>query len=696
VKVQLSWLRELVDVPGTAEEIAATMSVRGFAVEGIQPVASDAITNSVTGSDPVSDAVLDFEITANRPDCMSILGMAREVATAYNVPLKLGGGNEQPQARSPEAEARSPRIDVIIENPELGPRYVGAVADVAVGPSPGWMQQRLEAAGIRPISNIVDITNYVLLELGQPMHAFDHATLAGAEIRVRNARPGERLRTLDGQVRELSPEMLVIADAERATAIAGVMGGADSEVTGSTNTVVFESACFDPLSVRRTSRKLALKTEASMRFERGADINMPAQAMERALALLEQIGAGRGRGTLVDRYPNRRDATSLRLRREKIRGLLGVDIPDADTVRILGNLGFGLFPNPEGWDVTVPTRRVDVQREVDLIEEIARHHGLDQLPVTFPALTAAPPPSDPRVAQTRHLRGVLTAAGFYEAVTFGFVSQAAAAPFASEGDLVPIANPLSENFAVLRPSALPGLIDAVAHNRRREQRDIRLFEIGNRFSRTAGEGRALACAWTGTGGTEHWSSGNRDVDFFDIKGVVQRVSEALRVETRTEPQRESWLVPGRSAAIITDSTRIGVLGQLAPSVAERHGVPASEPVYVAEIDLDRAEQASRGRTLTIEPLPRYPSVTRDISILVDDTLAASVVRETVRKAAPGTLVRVREFDRYQGKGIPEGRVSLSLRLTFRSPDRTLTDAEVQSAMDAVLAALKERHSAIQR
>ena len=683
MKVQLSWLREFLDVPGTAEDIAATMSVRGFAVEGIEPFEG-------------GDAILDFEITANRPDCMSILGMAREVATAYNLPLKPAGGNGQPQARSPEPEARSPKLDVVIENADLGPRYVGAVADVTMGPSPDWMQRRLQAAGIRPISNIVDITNYVLLELGQPMHAFDYATLAGAEIRVRNARRGEKLRTLDGQVRELAPEMLVIADAERATAIAGVMGGADSEVTQATKTIVFESAYFNPLSVRRTSKKLGLKTEASMRFERGADVNMPAQAMARALALLEQVAAGRGRGPIVDRYPNRRNASSVRLRREKIRGLLGLDIADAETVRILDRLGFGLLPIQDGWEVSVPTRRVDVQREVDLIEEIARHHGLDQLPVTFPALTAAPPPSDPRIGHARHLRGVLTAAGFYEAVTFGFVSEAAAAPFAPDGDLVPIANPLSENFAVLRPSALPGLIDAVAHNRRREQRDIRLFEIGNRFSRSAGEGRALACVWTGSGGAEHWSGGSRDVDFFDMKGVVQRISEALRVATRTEAQRETWLVPGRSAAIMTDGTRIGVLGQLAANVAERHGVPASEPVYVAEIDLDRAEQASRGHALTIEPLPRYPSVTRDISILVDDALAASVVRETVRQAAPDTLVRIREFDRYQGKGVPEGRVSLSLRLTFRSPDRTLTDTEVQSAMDAVLAALKERHSAVQR
>ena len=259
------------------------------------------------------------------------------------------------------------------------------------------------AAGVRPISNIVDITNYVLLELGQPMHAFDLAKIAGAQICVRTAKPGETLRTLDGQVRELSPEMLVIADAERPVAVAGVMGGADSEVTAATTTIVLESAYFNPLSVRRTSRKLGLKTEASMRFERGADPRLPITAMERACALLEMIGAGRARGTVVDRYPARIEPTVLRLRRARIEGLLGVSVPDADIHRILESLGFALREAADGWDVTVPTRRVDVVREVDLIEEIARHYGFDRLPVTFPALTSAPPPVDPRITRARHL-----------------------------------------------------------------------------------------------------------------------------------------------------------------------------------------------------------------------------------------------------------------------------------------------------
>lgn len=699
MRILVSWLRDFVDVPGSPEEIARTMSVRGFAVEGIERIGAD-------------DGALDFEVTANRPDCMSVMGMAREVATAYGLQVRRPAVGFEKLGLVSLKSVETGDIDVVIENPDLCPRYAGAVADVTVGRSPDWMQARLHAAGIRPISNIVDVTNYVLVEMGHPMHAFDLSTLAGAQIRVRTARPGEVLRTLDGQRRELSPDMLVIADAERATALAGVMGGAESEVTDRTTAIVLESAYFNARSVRRTSKALGLKTEASMRFERGADPRLPVTAMERAAALLELIGAGKARGTVVDRYPTRVEPGVLRLRRAKITGLLGAAIPDADVKRILDSLGFALREAPDpstalgaspstalgagAWDVTVPTRRVDVLREVDLIEEVARHYGFDRLPVTFPPLVAPPPPVDPRITRARQVRAVLTAAGFSEAVTFGFIAEAAAAPFAAGGDLVPIANPLSENFAVLRPSALPGLVDAVAHNRRREQRDVRLFEIGTRFSQSAGERRAVACVWTGSAGPDHWSGGARDVDFFDIKGVAERICQVVRAVIRTEPHQERWLVPGRTAALTTNGTRVGVIGLLAPAIGEGHGLAASDAVYAAEIDLDALEQAAAPGDVRVEPLPRYPSVVRDVSILVDDTVPAAAVRATVHNAAPDTLVRVREFDRYQGKGIPENKISLSLRLTFRSSDRTLTDAEVHAAMNNVLAALKEKHGAIQR
>jgi len=701
VKILVSWLRDFVDVTASPEEIAKTMSVRGFAVEGLEHID----WNSSEARIAKADAVIDFEVTGNRPDCMCVMGMAREIAAAFNLPMrrpvargKSGEEEDGSSLRLASLKAVDKSdVDVVIENPELCPRYAGAVADVTIGPSPGWMQARLQAAGVRPISNIVDVTNYVLLEMGQPMHAFDFTKLAGAQIVVRTARAGESIRTLDGQMRELAGDMLVIADAERPVAIAGVMGGAESEVADGTTVIVLESAYFNPLSVRRTSRKLTLKTEASMRFERGLDPRLPVTAMERACALLETTGAGRARGTIVDRYPARVEPRSVRLRRAKIAGLLGAEVPDADVKRILESLGFTLRDGTDGgWDVNVPTRRVDVTREVDVIEEVARHYGFDKLPSTFPPLAAAPPPIDPRIGRARHLRHVMTAAGFSEAMTFGFVASAAAAPFALEGELVPIANPLSENFAVLRPSALPSLVDAVAHNRRREQRDVRLFEVGARFSRTTGERRSLACAWTGAAGAEHWSGGAREVDFFDMKGIVERIGDSLRLELTTATHGETWLVAGRSAAVMAGGTRVGVVGQLAPAIAEAHGLPSNDPVYVAEIDLDSADAVAPAEEARVEALPRYPSVTRDISILIDATLPADSVRATIRDAAPPTLVQVREFDRYQGKGVPEGQVSLSMRLTFRASDRTLTDAEIQTAMDAILAALRDRHAAQQR
>jgi phenylalanyl-tRNA synthetase beta chain len=715
VKVLLSWLREFVAVHDSAEAIARTMSVRGFAVEGIEEVAGT-VGQAVHGGITVAgasgpDAVIDFEVTANRPDCMSIIGIAREVAVAYGLPHLTpaetdlasddrGAGaveGSAPGVFRDEAPRGGPaNLEIVIENPELCPRYVGAIAAVSVGPSPAWIQARLHASAIRPISNIVDVTNYVLLEMGHPMHAFDLARLSGPHIRVRPARAGETLRTLDGQNRVLSPDMLVIADPERAVAVAGVMGGADSEVTDATTTIVLESAYFNPASVRRTSKKLGLKTEASMRFERGADPGLPAAAMRRAISLIEMIGAGSARAAVVDQNPKRIEPGTLRLRRSRIAAVLGAPIPDPDVLRILNGLGFVLRDGEDGWQVTIPTRRVDVAREVDLIEEVARHYGFDRVPVTFPAVTSAPPPLDPRIARARQLRGILTGGGFSEAVTFGFMSEPAAVPFAAEGDLVAIANPLSENFAVLRPSVLPGLIDAVAHNRRREQRDVRLFEIGARFTRGGGEGRAVACAWTGMAAPEHWSGSGRPVDFFDVRAIVERVCETVGVEVHASASGRPWLTPGQAADVMSNGTSVGSMGQLLPTLADAHGLPAADPVYVAEIDLDLLERLAAGRALRVAPLPRYPSVTRDISILIDDRVTADAIKQTIHDAAPPTLVRISEFDRYQGKGIPDGRVSLSLHLTFRSSDRTLTDVEVQAAMDQIIAALKERHGAVQR
>jgi phenylalanyl-tRNA synthetase beta chain len=692
MRLVLSWLREFVDVSAPAEEIAEKIGLRGFEVAAIEKLAG-------------GDAVIDFEITANRPDCLSVLGLAREVATAYDKPVTLP--STEPGAKIPLesiAVGSSDRLKVTIEDAELCPRYAAAVAEVKIGPSPAWMAERLHAAGVRPISTIVDITNYVNLEIGQPMHAFDLAKLAGPEIRVRRAKPGETIRTLDGIDRRLEPDMLVIADRDRAQAIAGVMGGAASEVSAATRAVAFESAYFKPASVRRTSKRLGLKTEASSRFERGADIGAQVAAIQRAIALMKQIGAGTAIGPAIDAYPSPRGLKALHLRRARLALLLGAAVPDAEVVRILSRLGLDVTQAAHGWDVIAPTFRVDLLREADLIEEVGRHYGFDRLEATFPVVTVAAPPPDPRIPRDQLVRRVLTAAGLSEAVTFGFIEAAAAELFASPGrELIAVANPLSAKFDTLRPSLLPGLVDAVAHNRRHGRRDVRLFEIGTRFA-ADGETRGAAVAWTGGGSGDHWSGGSREVDFFDVKGVAEQLCDVLGVPVRFEIAREPFLVAGRTASLVaadgpSRGETLGVIGQVQPDVAEARGLPRKDPVYVGEWNLDRLAAARvAGRDAT-RPLPRHPSVVRDLSIVVRDTLPAAIIHGTILAAGrnvPAPLVSVSFFDRYQGKGVPDGAVSISVRLTFQADDRTLTDAEVQQSFDTILAALVQQHDAVQR
>ena len=479
------------------------------------------------------------------------------------------------------------------------------------------------------------------------------------------------------------------------------MGGAPSEVWAGTRVVAFESAYFKPSSVRRTSKRLGLKTEASSRFERGTDIAAPVVALERALALLEQVGAGRRRGGVLDCYPAPRGPVSVGLRRARIAGLVGLAVEDEVVERLFGRLGFRTAPTPEGWNVSVPTFRVDISREADLVEEVARHVGYDRIPATFPPLREMPARPAPGITRKALLRHVLTAAGFSEAISFTFIEAPAAEPFlvadaGAPAELVPLAYPLSEKFAMLRPSLLPGLLDGVAHNRRRESPDVRLFEIGSCFDSSRGEQRRLACACTGSAAGEHWSGGSRPLDFFDVKGVLERIGDALRLPLVFEPATRPYLVPGRTALVSCNGHALGVLGQLLPALAEARQAPADDAVYVAELDLDALDRTAPSADVRAEALPRFPSIVRDISVVVDEGLPSERVRATIRAAAPATLVRVREFDRYQGKGIPDGRYSLSLRLTFRSPERTLTDAEVQAAMDAIIAALVQEHGAIQR
>jgi phenylalanyl-tRNA synthetase beta chain len=689
MRLLVSWVRDFVDVKASAGEIAETLGLRGFEVAAVEDLGD-------------SDGVIDFEVTANRPDCLSIVGFAREIATVYDLPLRPPSSEPGAKAAvAPVATGESDRVKVTLEDEELCPRYAAAVAELIPAVTPGWMTARLQATGVRPISPVVDITNYVLMELGHPMHAFDLAMLAGTELRIRRANPGETAITIDGVQRTLEPDMLVIADARRPQAIAGVMGGATSEVSGTTRTVVFESAYFKPASVRRTSKRLGLKTEASARFERGADPNAPVLALQRAIALMQQIAAGRFIGPLVDRYPAPRVPKTLHLRRERLLRLLGLRVPDVEVERILRRLGLAVQATPDGWDVVAPTFRVDLQREVDLIEEVGRHHGFDKLEPAFPALTAAPAASDARILRDGLVRRALTAAGLSEAVTFGFVEADAARPFSPDAgaDLVGVANPLSANFDTLRPSLVPGLLDTVAHNRRHGRRDVALFEIGARFTRSAGETRAVGIAWTGAAAPEHWSGTAREVDFFDVKGVVDRLCQMLGSSVQLEPDAPPYLVAGLAATVVAGEQRVGIIGQVIPELAEKRGAPRQDKIFVAEVNLDRFAPRVLEAIERTRPLARYPAVVRDLSIVVADTLPAEIIRGTIQAAAdeaPAPLVGVRFFDRYQGKGVADGAVSLSVRLTFQASDRTLTDADVQLSFDRILAALVRQHGAVQR
>jgi phenylalanyl-tRNA synthetase beta chain len=706
VRVVLNWLRDIVDVPADVDTVAQEISLRGFELAAVEH-----------GREPV----IDFEITANRPDCLNHLGIAREAAAIWGTAIKSGSvirdaGSEMQDRRSgtprrassagrleenrtPDPGPRIPDIEVTIDAADLCPRYCAQVFQVRIAPSPDWMRERLEAAGVRPISNVVDVTNYVMLEIGQPMHAFDLEKLSEHRIIVRRARPNERMRTLDGVERALDPEMLVIADATHPIAIGGVMGGADSEISAATTTIALESAYFEPTSVRRTSRRLGLKTEASARFERGSDSGLPPLGISRAAQLFQQIGAGVPLSPMIDRYPSPLPPRTIRLRSSRIARLLGQPVPANDVPRYLEPLGFAVAAQDGGneWMITVPSFRVDVVREEDLIEEVGRHYGFDRLPVRFPSLDAAQSPPDPIVVRDRLARQTLTSAGFSEAMTFAFIERAAALPFCEPGiEPTAIRNPLSEKFAVLRPSLLPGLIDACAHNRRRGRKDIQLFELGSRYT-SNGEGRSVGFVWVGAAMSPHWSAASRPVDFFDAKGTVELLCRVFgTADVTVAPSSVSYLVRGRAADIRSGDVTLGIVGQLAPAIGDARGLIPGEDVYVGEIDMEALARLAAGDNLRAQSLPRYPSIVRDISIVVDETLPAASVRGTIRAAAPSTLASIVEFDRYQGKGVPEGRVSLSLRLTFRDPERTLTDDEVQAATERIVGALRSTHSAEQR
>jgi phenylalanyl-tRNA synthetase beta chain len=634
------------------------------------------------------DTILEINVAPNRPDALSHLGIAREIAaltgaTLHPLEVKLA-------ERSPPA---SDRARVRIDDAVRCPRYAARVIENArVGPSPRWMARRLESCGIRSINNLVDVTNYVLLEFGHPLHAFDLDRVGGAEIVVRTARPGEKLTTLDGKERTLDPDDLVIADRDRAQALAGVMGGGDSEVSGGTTRVLLESAYFQPASIRRTSKRHALHTEASHRFERGADIEAVPGALDRAAALIAELGGGVVLGGRIDVYPLKAKPRVVALRPDAPSKLLGAEVPVGEAERILSALGFA--KGQGGW--TVPSWRVDVEREEDLIEEIARIRGYHTVPSVLPREPAdlLPEPADREVEQ--RVRGALMGAGFVEVVSYSFVAPSelpwtTVRPYAELGapvDAIALRNPLSVEQSVMRTSIYPGLLRALSHNVRHQVDSVRLYESGRTYAPNprggvdhqpvATEIAHVAGVLAGLRAGRTWTSPDARIDFFDAKGAVEAILASLGIAgARFVPVEMSPYHPRASARVeLAGGEVVGTLGELHPRSAKALDVP--QGAFLFELEVDPLVRAAQLRPKN-RPLARFPSVLRDIAVVVDAQLSAEEVRRVILDAGRPLVEDARIFDVYTGKPIPAGRKNLAFALSYRSEERTLTDAEVNDA-----------------
>ncbi|HTV85645.1 MAG TPA: phenylalanine--tRNA ligase subunit beta [Dyella sp.] len=634
------------------------------------------------------DASIEIKLTPNRADCFSVRGIAFDVAAAL-------GGQVVPLDAEPVPAGSDAAMKIVLDAGARVPRFAGRVIDNvdATVPTPVWMAERLRRSGLRPISFLVDVTQYVMLELGQPMHAFDKDTLEG-EVVVRPARAGESLALLDGRTVELDEDFLVVADSRggtgaRAVALGGIMGGAETRVTDTTRNVFLEAAHWIPAAIIGRSRKLGMHTDAGHRFERGVDPQLPGIAIEYATRLILAVAGGVA-GPLLDvTLPQHLHAPqSIVLRRARLARVLGLTVADEEVTRIFTALGMTVEPLAEGWRVTAPSRRFDIEREEDLIEEVARIHGYENIPTHTPAgalrLSTEP---EARLGELP-LREQMAARGYYEAVNLAFVSHALLEKWGMGEKLVPLANPLSADLAVMRPSLLPGLIQALSHNRARQQERVRLFELGRVFA--AGdppeETPSLAVVASGNAHAEQWGEAARALDFFDLKGDL----DAL-IAWGGEPWRWSvhahdlpgWLHPGRGARVACDGRTVGYLGALHPQLAK--ALDLGPDVHVLELALDPV----LGRRLPkAQPVARFPAVRRDIAVDVPERVGWSHIEQVVRGTLGGALAELRLFDRYSGKGVEAGRKSLAMGLILQDASRTLTDDDADRCVRNAVAALE--------
>ncbi len=647
----------------------------------------------------LSDHVLDIDLTPNRPDCLSMVGVAREIAAFSDQPLTLPDTGAEG-----DGEAIQDKTTVTIEDPDLCPRYAARlIENVTVGPSPEWLQERLRSVGQRPINNIVDITNFVMLEMGQPLHAFDFDHLAGQRIVVRRARPGEVFVSLDNKERRLDGEMLMICDGDKPVAIGGVMGGLNSEVENNTRNILLESACFNPVSIRKTAKALGLHTEASHRFERGVDPDGTLAALDRAARLIAELGRGQLVAGTIDAHPGAQPVSPIALSIAATNRLLGTELDGSDISRLLAAIGIETETGAPGEDritATPPSFRVDLTQPEDIMEEVARTWGYDRIPTRMPHIAAGSARQNPLRQTKLYLRQLMTGQGFTETVNYSFIRADAADALQLAADDtrrrgVKILNPISEDQGVMRTSLVPGLLETLGRNLARQVKSLKCFEIGKVFTDCGPdmqpqEEEMLAGLWTGDRTETAWHGKPVPCDFYDIKGTVESLTQALRIGP-VEYQAPSadaapYLRAGAAAAVMADGQTIGFLGALAPAVTARFNL--KQQVFVFELAVARLH-AVIPAGITARPIPKFPSVARDITLIIPHVLAAEAVCQHIRNSGEALVENVRIFDVFEGSPIPSGKKSLSVRVTYRSSEATLEDEAVNTIHQRISAQLLE-------
>lgn len=642
------------------------------------------------------EAVLEIGITPNRADCLNVIGVAREISaiTGNSIKIKKPKFNE---IKTPSSHL----ISIEIKSPELCPSYTARVIeDVKIAPSPLWMVKRLKASGLRSVNNVVDITNYILIETGHPLHAFDYDLIEGKKIIVRTAYEGEKIVTLDGVERALENDMLVIADERKAIAIAGIMGGEETEVRNETTKLLIESAYFTPSSIRKTSKALGLSTEASYRFERGSDAEILEYASDRVSSLIAELADGKICAGIVKETKRKPQKPIIPLRRSVVKKVLGIDIPMEKSANILENLGMTVKTrDAEGISVTPPSYRNDIEKEIDLVEEVARIHGYENIPVKYPFSQAGEDGKIPgRIKTITDMRAELVRIGFSEIINYSFINPALMEKISgNKNNAVELKNPLSEEQSVMRTSLIEGILSTLSLNEKRYIHNLKIFEIGRVYLPEKGtiipnERVYLAGLMSGKANSISWYEKERDVDFFDIKGVLESLADSAGLELKLKElsQKKKFLNISESADVMINDVKCGYVGRISSLIIDE--LELRGPVYVFEIDID-AIDFGKVRKESFKPLSKIPPSYRDLSIIVDENLTAEQILEVVKKSAGNVLEDVCFFDIYRGASIPKGKKSVAISLTFRGIDKTLTDEEISSIMERILISLKENVSA---